>query len=96
MSGATVSAEERRRRKAAVDAYVAVHGMTCPGWAVPPHQAQRLEAAHVRPRGSGGEYGPVLVLCHPCNVRMRFKPNRLGAQGFVDRVWKGAGRKLQK
>jgi 5-methylcytosine-specific restriction endonuclease McrA len=64
---------ERQRRRATVDAWVAAHGLVCPGYAVPRHAVSMrsdLTADHVTPISLGGRIdGPLAVLCRRCNVR---------------------------
>lgn len=64
---------ERQRRRATVDAWVATHGLVCPGYHVPPHAVARrsdLTADHVIPTSLGGPVtGALVVLCRGCNVR---------------------------
>jgi 5-methylcytosine-specific restriction enzyme A len=75
---------ERKRRRATVEAWVAVHGLWCPGWGVPAHRVDRfsqLSADHVHPIALGGrEDGPVVVRCLGCNTRRRSMP-RSGRRG---------------
>jgi 5-methylcytosine-specific restriction protein A len=71
---------ERQRRRAAVEAHVAQHGLWCPGWGIGPHAVRRfsdLSADHIYPIAYGGlESGPLQVLCLGCNTRRRFMPRR--------------------
>lgn len=59
---------EKRRRKATVLAWVAVHGFVCPRCG---HRTTDLTADHVIPRFEGGELGPLRVLCRRCNSTRR-------------------------
>lgn len=64
---------ERKRRKAAVDAWRAANGEVCPGWrrerhGTGPHNP--LTADHVLPPGRGHDpRGPLAILCRSCNGR---------------------------
>jgi hypothetical protein len=69
---------EQVRRATVVAAWVAANGWVCPGWARDAHPALDLEACHVRPRYSYPDDGPLMVMCHACNVRQRYMPNRKG------------------
>lgn len=80
MNGRTVSRAEQRRRVDAVTNHVAIFGLMCPGWGVPRHAADRLEACHVQPRFGGGERGPLTVLCHACNNRQRYGSHHTGGR----------------
>lgn len=65
-----VNYRERKRRAAAVTAWIAEHGAWCPGWGVPGHESTDLTAAHVVAVAAGGaESGPLDVLCRACNAR---------------------------
>jgi 5-methylcytosine-specific restriction enzyme A len=63
------SSKERRRRRAAVDAWVEAHGFVCPGSERESHSATDLTADHITPRVLGGEHGELRVLCRGCNGR---------------------------
>ena len=58
---------EQRRRKAAVDAWVAEHGWVCSGWGRAPHPSRDLTAAHSVPVALGGGGSGLGVLCRSCN-----------------------------
>lgn len=59
---------ERRRRKAAVEAHVAIHGWWCPGWgSQEAHESHDLTAAHTKAVGLGGADSELRVLCRTCN-----------------------------
>ena len=58
---------DRRQRKRLVDAWVAAHGYTCPGWKRPAHDAMDLTADHIVPQSEGGAFGEMQVLCRSCN-----------------------------
>lgn len=63
------TAAETRRRAQTVQAHIATHGYTCPGWKRPPHPATDLTADHITPIAAGGpENGPLTVLCRTCNA----------------------------
>lgn len=58
------------RNKAAVQAWVEVHGYVCPGYKCPPHESDDLTADHVVPLFLGGDpNGELRVLCRGCNSR---------------------------
>jgi len=63
---------ERRRRKRAVEQWIAEFGWVCPGWKCPAHAAVDLTADHVAAVGAGGdEDGDLSVLCRQCNSAKR-------------------------
>jgi 5-methylcytosine-specific restriction enzyme A len=67
-TNATRDWQERQRRAATVQAWVATHGWTCPGYQRPAHPATDLTADHVTPIGAGGDpRGDLAVLCRSCN-----------------------------
>lgn len=60
---------ERKRRAAAVTAWVTVHGWWCPGYQVPAHESHDLTADHTTAVTHGGLEGPLTVMCRTCNSR---------------------------
>ena len=65
---------ERKRRKAAVDAWVAAHGYTCPGdEAHGPHPSHDLTAEHTTPVEYGGIGSRLTVLCRSANSARRYR-----------------------
>ena len=62
---------DQRARAVLVRAWVAEHGMLCPGYLIPAHPATRLTAAHRIPAAHGGtiEADGGSVLCDVCNSR---------------------------
>ena len=68
-SRASWNRAERERRAAAVQAWVAEHGWTCPGWQRPAHPSRDLTAAHRVAVVNGGTTSPLTVLCRSCNSR---------------------------
>jgi hypothetical protein len=60
---------ERRRRKDAVDDWVAEHGPVCPGYGNrSAHWSSDLTADHAVPVAAGGaEDGALVVRCRSCN-----------------------------
>lgn len=65
---------ERGRRKAAVAAWVKVHGAVCPGYERSAHPSTDLTAAHTVAVAHGGGASALTVLCRSCNARQSTKP----------------------
>lgn len=68
------SKSERRRRADAVDAWVRVNGLVCPGWERPAHESGDLTAAHSTAVAKGGVGSALFVLCRSCNARQGVDP----------------------
>ena len=70
----------RRLAKRTVEAHVALHGWTCPGWHREPHPVRpgELAADHPVPLVLGGEPLPARsgVLCASCNARKGLSQRR--------------------
>jgi len=66
--------DERRRRAAAVTAWVRTNGWTCPGWQRPPHESRDLTAAHGTAVANGGKHSQLTVLCRSCNSSQQLTP----------------------
>jgi hypothetical protein len=70
----------RKLAKRTVEAWVATHGWTCPGWRRTSHPVTpgQLAAAHPVGLAMGGEALPtrVGVLCPPCNARQGLSERR--------------------
>ncbi len=71
---------DERLAKRTVEAHVARHGWTCPGWHRDPHQVRpgELAADHPVPLVLGGEPLPAQpgVLCASCNARKGLSQRR--------------------
>jgi len=65
--------DHTRNGTAAIQAWVTLHGWTCPGWQTPPHPVQpgQLTRDHITPRHHGGTNHPdnYSPLCLSCNSR---------------------------
>lgn len=64
------TAEYRRARNAAVDAWIAEHGNWCPGYLVAAHPSNDLTADHPDALANGGALVQAFtVMCRGCNTR---------------------------
>lgn len=63
------SAAWKRLSRQIIDAHVAAHGPTCPGWHRPAHRVAPadLTTDHLDPLQHGRDTGRYAVLCRPCN-----------------------------
>ncbi len=67
-------ADHQRLRKRVLRDHLERHGLTCPGWLIPPHSVShksQLQLDHIIPLTDGGsaDYSNVRLLCGPCNRR---------------------------
>lgn len=74
---APASWAERRQSTDLRQAWVAMHGLICPGWNRPAHPVASvgdLTLDHLTPVALGGRDGAVGVLCRSCNASRGIQP----------------------
>lgn len=62
----------RKLRKQVISAWVAEHGLVCPGWRKPPHPTMTFAVDHIVPLFAGGapmDRANLRALCKSCNSR---------------------------